>query len=76
MTNSYLEPCKECLLKMCCTQVCQKFIDYVEKEFQLRYIMKEFPVPMNFADMHISLIKNGIVNDMSHISISEYERSD
>lgn len=74
MTEGYLEPCKDCLLKMCCSQVCRKFISYVEKEFQLGYDMKKFPVPMNLAREHISCIRNGLVHDCSHIRMSEYER--
>lgn len=77
MTNSddYLEPCKECILKMCCSQVCQKFIDYVEKEFQLAYSKQKFPVPMNMAREHIMYVKNGLVCDYGS-RISEYERRD
>ena len=74
MTDKYLEPCKNCLLKMCCSQVCQFFIEYVKEEFQLEYYPKRFPVHMKLAGMHISFIKNGLVNDMSH-RMSEYERN-
>lgn len=74
MSNTYLEPCKDCLLKMCCSQVCQKFVDYVEKKYQLGYMKQKFPVPMKYARDHISKVKNGLVHDHSHIRISEYER--
>ena len=76
MRNSYLEPCKDCLLKMCCTQVCQEFVDYVEKKYQLGYSKQKFPVPMNMVREHISCIRNGLVHDCSHRCMSEYERSD
>jgi len=74
VTDYYLEPCKNCLVNSCCHYICQEAVDYIMEKYNLEYSTGIFPVPMNNARLHIKLLKSGIVNDVSHRRISEYEK--